>query len=178
MSATAASLPASISTLQPSAVRCDVPEMDSMPAVLQQLLTKVEARRCEIRRQAFWEGVKFWSLKAPAVIIAAGSGVIAVFSNQSGLPAALVSGLFGICVALDGMIHPGEHRNAYLRAANALCNLKDSIDFWWTELKQHGVDDAAAQILAKAEKQWKKITDDLEGTRFTTTARQNKSTSR
>src|SRR5262249_28709016 len=163
----AAFLTTSISPVRHAASQVEIPAMNPMPAVVQQLLARVEARRCEVSRQAFWENVKFWSLKAPGMIPGCGAAVIAAMSREFGLPVVILSGLLAICVALDVTLHPGKHRNAHLRAADGLRSLRNSIDLWWIQLNHYSSDDGAAQILARAEKQWEKITGYLEGTLFT-----------
>ena len=165
MSASAALLTTVASRVEPDPVQSFTDRGYAMPCALQRLLAKVEARRCEIKHQAVWEGVKFWSLKVPAILAAVGSGITAAL-GEFGVSLAVLIALLGICVALDGMIHPGAHRVALLRASEGLRNLKDSIEFWWDELKDNSPDDAAAQIIAKAEKQWKKIADYVDGTLF------------
>lgn len=164
MSASAASLPATRRAIvtSPKAAHCVVPE------ALQQFLQKLKNSSVENERKAMWDGLKFWSLKAPAILVAGGSGITAIVNAKIGLSVAILNGILSICVVLDGLLHPGEHRNVHLRAAEELRNLKEDIESKWQIRWAEGHTSSAllAEILDAGWRARKKINAYVEGTLF------------
>ena|ERR1700682_2546844 len=153
-----ASLPAELTTT-----------VEAMPYELQRVVQKVENWRLENKRKAMWDGLKLWSLKAPAIIVAGGSSVVSFVAAKLGLGdvsslTGFLTGLLGICVVLDGMLHPGQHRNLRLRASSDLQTLQDRIEFRWAQRNPNiSPNEAAQQILADVEKKWEGIAACLNG---------------
>jgi len=94
-----------------------------MPIALQQQLTALETWALANRHDSKWDAVKFWSLKIPAIVVSAGSGVSAYFKLDS---LAVVAGaVASLCVLIDALNPGGALRNAHLRAFNELRILQE-----------------------------------------------------
>lgn len=168
MSASATSL-APTQPAIPTSPAASTPTAYPIPGALQEFLQKLETSLLENKRKAIWDGLKFWSLKAPAILAAGGSGITAFVNSEIGLSVAILNGILGICVVLDGMLHPGEHRNVHLRASEAMRNLKDDIESKWQLACCEGHTSTAmlAEILQAGWKERRKIAAFVEGTLFT-----------
>jgi hypothetical protein len=103
------------------------------------------------------DSFKFWSLKAPAIVVSACGGVFAYLNLK---PVTIAAGaVASICVLLDGVIRAGTLRSVHLRAVHDLRNLQHEILFQWRvgSLRDEHPDKLAAEIVADAHKERKKI---------------------
>lgn len=131
-----------------------------VPGALQQFLQKAEGWALENRRKAMREGLKFWSLKA-AAILAAGSAAVMAAMHGTGLLLAILNGILVICVVLDGILRPGKNRDVHLRACEGFQNLKDDVEDKWLRASYERCTSSStlAQILEDGWKARKKITE-------------------
>ncbi len=110
------------------------------------------------RRDAKWDTVKFWSLKIPAIVVSAGSGVFAYFKPG----VAVVGGaIASLCVLIDALNPRGALRNAHLRAFNDLRILQARMKSQWQVgfLRHEDRDTLAAEIIEGATKEKERIND-------------------
>src|SRR5882757_6331441 len=96
---------------------------DAMPSPLQEQLTNLETWAQSNRRDSKLDAIKFWSLKIPAIVVAAGSGVSAYYELK-GL-AVIAGAVASLCVLIDALNPGGALRNAHLRAFNELRILQE-----------------------------------------------------
>lgn len=130
----------------------------AIPDALQQFLGKLEAWAAENQRKALWDRFKFWSFKAIAILAACGSFAMALVNQRLGPAIAVLSGISAICVVLDGILRPGKYRNAHLRAAEGLLDLKEILQRRWQIVSLEGYTSSTlAEILEDGWKELKKI---------------------
>ena len=133
-------------------------ETPPVPEQLRRFSQRVEEWALANQRDAKKDGLKFWSLKCPAILVASSTGVFASVPMPHLVP--LLTGLVGsICVALDGVLQPGRLRSAHLRAVHDLRTLENHIQTEWDKatLGDNGSNGAAAKILDDGEKEWNHI---------------------
>lgn len=75
------------------------------------------------QRDAKWDRVAYWSLKAPALLASASGAILHLL--QFPLLSAGVDAVAAFCIALDAMTQPGQLYDAHRRAANDLFLLQD-----------------------------------------------------
>jgi len=145
---------------QPTMLRASEPprpkRSDGMPSELGDQLDELEHWATSNQSDARRESLRFWALKAPAIVVAAGGGVCAYFHlSVVGLLAGAVA---SFCVMIDG-IHPrGMLRNVHLRALHDIRILTTSMVSKWRSRKSDGNDvDAARQIISEGEDERKRI---------------------
>jgi hypothetical protein len=132
----------------------------SIPGALQQFLEKVEGCAVENRRKFMRESLKFWSLKASAILAVAGSGVMAMVTG-AGLPVTILTVVACICFVFDLVFQPGEHRKFYLRASQGLRRLKQDVESRWqiASFERRTSSTTLAEILEDGWKAKMKIAD-------------------
>jgi hypothetical protein len=99
-----------------------------LPQVLKDMMADLDnwAGRCY--EDAKHDSRNFWSLKLPAIIISASSGLLAHFRFEVGLVAGIVASM---CVLLDGLLRAGALRAIHTRAVFDLKTLKHDIEDRW-----------------------------------------------
>jgi len=133
-----------------------------MPLELQQYMQKLELWALANKKDARLDSLKFWSLKGPAIVAASLSGVLASLHLPSAIP--LLIGVIGsICVAFDGIVHPGKMRSFHIRAVHDLRTLEHSIQNQWiiASLRHVDSEEFAAKLLENAEQKRLEISEYL-----------------
>ncbi len=131
----------------------------AMPVDLQEQLRGLETWAQANRRDSKWDAIKFWSLKIPAIVVAAGSGVSAYYELK-GL-AVIAGAVASLCVLIDALNPGGALRNAHLRAFNELRILQERMKSQWQVgfLRHEDADLLAAEIIEGATKEKDRIND-------------------
>ena len=130
-----------------------------MPLALQEQLMDLETWAQANRRDAKRDTFKFWSLKIPAIVVSAGSGVFAYFKVDS---VAVIGGaVASLCVLIDALNPGGALRNAHLRAFNDLRILQTRMKSQWQVgfLRHEDPDTLGAEIIEGAAKEKERIND-------------------
>ena len=130
-----------------------------MPLALQEQLMDLETWAQANRRDAKRDTFKFWSLKIPAIVVSAGSGVFAYFKVDS---VAVIGGaVASLCVLIDALNPGGALRNAHLRAFNDLRILQCRMKSQWQVgfLLHEDRDTLAAKIIEGTTKEKERIND-------------------
>jgi hypothetical protein len=127
-----------------------------LPQVITDMIADLEdwARRCD--KDAKHDARNFWSLKLPAIVISASSGLLAHFKFEVGLVAGIVASM---CVLLDGLIRTGALRTIHVRAVFDLKTLKHEIEDKWRagSLRGKNLNQLAATIVEYNSMERKKI---------------------
>ncbi len=133
-----------------------------MPPQMQQYVRQLESWALANEKDAKRDTQKFWSFKAPAIVAASISGVLGSLGLHPAIPI-LIGAVGGICVALDGVLHPGKMRGFHVRALHDLRILEHSIENQWNiaSLRHVNSDELAAEILERAEKKSQEIDEYL-----------------
>jgi len=131
-----------------------------MVQYLQQLKVWADANAKDVRS----DKIKLWSLKTPAIVAAASSGMIAALHWPS-LVSAAAGFISGICVSLDGIMRPGAMLNTHKRAVHDLGILSNWITQEWDIgiFEQRNPNKLAGSILRAAQERWLEIAAYLEG---------------
>jgi hypothetical protein len=130
-----------------------------MPVALQEQLRGLETWALANRRDSKLDAIKFWSLKIPAIVVAAGSGVSGYYELK-GL-AVIAGAVASLCVLIDALNPGGALRNAHLRAFNELRILQERMKSQWQVgfLRHQDSDSLAAWIIEGAKKEKNRIND-------------------
>jgi hypothetical protein len=129
---------------------------NTLPPDLQYLINELKYWAKANKRDAIRDAIAFWSLKLPAMISAASSGVWAYLD----LPiVSVISGaIASLCVIMDG-VHPrGMLRNTHLRAVHDLRNLvAKMMTQWRTRNRQAKEFTVISRIISEAEPERQRI---------------------
>jgi hypothetical protein len=138
------------------------PSPDPMPLEMRKYLQQLEVWALANKKDAQRDTLKFWSLKAPAIMAASLSGVLGTLHLPAAIP--ILIGVIGsICVAFDGIVHPGKMHAFHIRALCDLRTLENSIQNQWDidRLRHINSGESAAKILEDAEKKRLEISEYL-----------------
>jgi hypothetical protein len=128
-----------------------------MPQTLEDQLSELESWAQANKRDAQWDATRFWSLKIPAILVSASSGIFAHFEWQT---FALIAGaIAGVCVLIDGLNPGGMLRNVHLRALHDLRNLQNEIVATWRigSLEATDTESLTAKIIKGVQKKTRRI---------------------
>jgi hypothetical protein len=123
---------------------------------LQDHLNELEDWAQANKRDARRDSIAFWSLKAPAIMASASSGLLAQFSLTTlSLAAGAVA---SVCVLIDG-IHPrGMLRNTHMRAYHDIRILHNKMVAEWRSRSVTAKDDnIARRIIRDSEAEYERI---------------------
>jgi hypothetical protein len=102
---------------------------EEMPSKLKNyyhhLMSWAEANKRDARLDTF----RFWALKTPALISAAGAGVLSYFQLPS--VSVVASAVASFCIAIDGLTSRGHLRNVHYRAYHDLRALGNKLVREW-----------------------------------------------
>lgn len=129
---------------------------ESMPRDLHHQLKELEEWAQANRQDARRDGIGFWSLKIPAIIASASSGIWAHF-DLVGL-SVVAGAIASLCVIIDG-IHPrGMLRNTHLRAYHDIrILLTQMVTEWRARNPTARVENVAKRIIRDAEAERQRI---------------------
>lgn len=127
-----------------------------IPSDLRNQLLELEQWALDNRKDARRDALAFWSLKLPAVIAAAGAGVLAHFELTT--VSVFAGAAASLCVIIDG-IHPrGMLRNVHMRAYHDLRYLSTRmVAEWRSRNRQAKPTTVASKIIRDAENEREKI---------------------
>jgi hypothetical protein len=153
------SLPAALSPAPALAAPAAIAQM---PPQMQQYIKQLESWALANEKDAKRDSLKLWSLKTPAIVSASVSGVLGSLGLPPAIPI-LIGAVGAVCVALDGIIHPGKMRGFHVRALFDLRALEGSIENKWNiaSLRHANSDELAAAILESAEQEKAEISEYL-----------------
>lgn len=100
-----------------------------MPSVLSERIRAFEEWAVKNEREARQDTISFWTLKIPAILVSASSGLIALAGSKM---LAAVAGVFaGLCVLIDGLKPRGQLRNAHRLAFYDLRSFQNRLVTLW-----------------------------------------------
>jgi hypothetical protein len=118
---------------------------DKIPLELRQHLEELEQWAIGNYKDGRKDTIAFWSLKAPAIIAAAGAGV---WTSASPVLGAIAS----VCVVIDGLHPRGMLRKTHLEAFHDIRILTNKMMTQWrTKSKEADADKMARRIVRAAE---------------------------
>jgi hypothetical protein len=128
----------------------------AMPVALKLQLIDLESWALANRRDSRRDAIRFWSLKIPAMVVSAGSGIAAYIKPSVALVAGAVAGM---CVLIDSLNPGGALRNTHLRAFNDLRILQERMKSQWQVgfLRHEDHELLAAKIIEGATKEKERI---------------------
>lgn len=136
-------------------VRADpqIQAAQQMPPDMQQFVEQLGEWAATNESRARRDKLKFWSIKVPVILTVSCSGFIASLQLPSFTPI-LASLISGICIAIDGIVRPGQLYSIHKRAAHDIRELQVSMVNQWriAKLQHCDSDERAARILSSAEK--------------------------
>jgi hypothetical protein len=133
-----------------------------MPIEMRQYIQGLESWALANKKDAQRDSLKFWSFKVPAIIAASVSGILGSLHLHPAIPI-LIGVVGGICVAFDGIVHPGKMRGFHIRALHDLRALENSIENQWNiaSLRHINSNKLAAEMLESAGKKFAEIAEYL-----------------
>lgn len=130
----------------------------AMPHQLREEFKRIEvwaqANNADARRDA----LRFWSLKIPAILVSATTGVFAFYGLKNFV--VLAGAVSSFCVLMDGLKPSGNLRNVHLRAVNDLRILQHNMLAQWDQgVLRGGVNPnlLAAEAIAMSAKEKQRI---------------------
>src|SRR5436309_7897404 len=103
--------------------------LEGMPKILKEQLLELETWAEENRKDARSDSIRFWVLKAPAILVSACGSVFAYF--KLGVVSVIAGAVSGLCVLLDGLNPGGQLRNAHYKAFLELRKLQQDMQAQW-----------------------------------------------
>ena len=129
---------------------------DDYPPELRSYIEELEEWASENKNEANQNAFAFWSLKFPAILVAATTGLWANYGLEY---IGVISGsVASICIAVDGINPRGLLRNTHLRAYHDILNLLSTIvNQWRTKNQNAKPENIMRKIIIDAEPKRKKI---------------------
>jgi hypothetical protein len=120
-----------------------------VPDELRSVLREIERWSIDNKRDAQRDLLAFWAFKTPAIFASASAGLWAHFGFDD---IGLIAGVLAmVCVALDGIVHPGLLYNMHQRAHHELENLRAAMmNQWRTRDRTRNQEDVAITIIRSA----------------------------
>lgn len=121
--------------------------LSDLPLVLTENLKQLEMWASLNHQDARRDAMKFWALKAPAILISACPGLFAYW-KINGL--SVICGVIAsACIAIDGLLRAGLLRNVHIRAFHEIRALQNDLRMQWQIgiLQREDQDKLLARIL-------------------------------
>jgi hypothetical protein len=128
--------------------------------LLQEQITSINTWAESNRREARWETLLFWALKAPVICVSAGYALMHQLHWDWQLTVA--GAISALCVLIDGLYRPGHLRNFHHRAFFQLRMLATDLSDQWKSalLTANGdLDGAAARLIDEARRRKSEISN-------------------
>ncbi len=128
-----------------------------MPSALREEFRRVEDWAQANKKDARNDALRFWSLKIPAIVVSATTGVLAYY-KVTGM--AVIAGAVGsFCVLMDGLNPGGTLRNVHLRAVNELRILQNRMRSRWDAglLRGENPNLLAAEVIEMSAKEKERV---------------------
>ncbi|MEQ1864853.1 MAG: hypothetical protein ABL996_09390 [Micropepsaceae bacterium] len=128
--------------------------------LLQEQITSINAWAESNRREARWETLLFWALKAPVIGVSAGYALMHQLHWDWQLTVA--GAISALCVLIDGLYRPGHLRNFHHRAFFQLRMLATDLSDQWKSalLTANGdLDGTAARLIDEARRRKAEISN-------------------